>query len=335
MAKPIRQLSNINAVIQKGLAAAVEIFDQLDTKEEEDIGELDSEILGNIKFSDVSFAYNSKEPVLANLNFAITKNETVAIVGKSGSGKSTIANLISRFSSDYSGKISVDDISILDYQLSHLRKSISIVNQSPTLFNDTIEKNIAYGDSNIDQAKLKEAAKISGCNNIVIFHCISGYPTPVEQANLNGIKLLKKQFDVQVGLSDHTLGITAPIVAVTQGAKIIEKHFILDKSVGGPDASFSLNEIEFKRMVEAVRESELALGEVNYKLSEKQKAARNYCRSLYIAKAVKKGDLVSKTNLKSVRPGYGMHPKYLPELIGKRFTKDCEAGTRARDDLFK
>tara|TARA_A100001011_G_scaffold185509_1_gene194240 strand:+ start:3501 stop:6257 length:2757 start_codon:yes stop_codon:yes gene_type:complete len=168
MAKPIRQLSNINAVIQKGLAAAVEIFDQLDTKEEEDVGELDSEILGNIKFSDVSFAYNSKEPVLANLNFSITKNETVAIVGKSGSGKSTIANLISRFYSDYSGEISVDDVSILDYQLSHLRKSISIVNQSPTLFNDTIEKNIAYGDSDIDQAKLKEAAEISGCNEFIL-----------------------------------------------------------------------------------------------------------------------------------------------------------------------
>ena len=168
MAKPIRQLSNINAVIQKGLAAAVEIFDQLDTKEEEDIGELDSEILGNIKFSDVSFAYNSKKPVLANLNFSITKNETVAIVGKSGSGKSTIANLISRFYSDYSGEISVDDVSILDYQLSHLRKSISIVNQSPTLFNDTIEKNIAYGDSDIDQAKLKEAAEISGCNEFIL-----------------------------------------------------------------------------------------------------------------------------------------------------------------------
>ena len=167
MAKPIRQLSNINAVIQKGLAAAVEIFDQLDTKEEEDIGELDSEILGNIKFSDVSFAYNSKEPVLTNLNFSITKNETVAIVGKSGSGKSTIANLISRFYSDFTGEISVDDVSILDYQLSHLRKSISIVNQSPTLFNDTIEKNIAYGDSDIDQAKLKEAAKISGCNDFI------------------------------------------------------------------------------------------------------------------------------------------------------------------------
>lgn len=167
MAKPIRQLSNINAVIQKGLAAAVEIFDQLDAKEEDDTGELDSDIIGNIRFSDVSFAYNSKESVLDNLNFEIIQNETIAIVGKSGSGKSTIANLISRFYSDYSGTIYIDDVSILDYQLSHLRKSISIVNQSPTLFNDTIEKNIAYGDNDIDQAKLKEAAEISGCNEFI------------------------------------------------------------------------------------------------------------------------------------------------------------------------
>ena len=167
MAKPIRQLSNINAVIQKGLAAAVEIFDQLDAKEEDDSGELDSIIIGNIEFTDVNFSYDSKEPVLINLNFKISQNETVAIVGKSGSGKSTVANLISRFYSDYSGKISIDGISIQDYQLSHLRQSISIVNQSPTLFNDTIEKNIAYGDSDIDQAKLKEAAEISGCSEFI------------------------------------------------------------------------------------------------------------------------------------------------------------------------
>ena len=167
MAKPIRQLSNINAVIQKGLAAAVEIFDQLDAKEEDDSGELDSTIIGNIEFTDVNFSYDSKEPVLNNLNFKISQNETVAIVGKSGSGKSTVANLISRFYSDYSGKISIDGISIQDYQLSHLRQSISIVNQSPTLFNDTIEKNIAYGESDIDQAKLKEAAEISGCSEFI------------------------------------------------------------------------------------------------------------------------------------------------------------------------
>ena len=167
MAKPIRQLSNINAVIQKGLAAAVEIFDQLDAKEEEDLGKVNSEIFGNIQFSDVSFSYNSKESVLTNLNFEIFQNETVAIVGKSGSGKSTIASLISRFYSSYSGIISIEGVNIHDYQLSHLRRCISIVNQSPTLFNDTIEKNIAYGESNIDQDKLIEAAEISGCTEFI------------------------------------------------------------------------------------------------------------------------------------------------------------------------
>ena len=167
MAKPIRQLSNINAVIQKGLAAAVEIFDQLDSAEEEDHGDVDSIIVGNIEFSDVYFSYNPKEPVLNNLNFAIAKNETVAIVGKSGSGKSTIANLLSRFYSNYSGNISVDGTSISDYKLSHLRQSISIVSQSPTLFNDTIEKNIAYGVNEVDQAKLEEAAEISGCSEFI------------------------------------------------------------------------------------------------------------------------------------------------------------------------
>jgi len=167
MAKPIRQLSNINAVIQKGLAAAVEIFDQLDSKEEDDNGQIDSPILGNIEFKNVSFSYNSKELVLSDLNFSISQNETVAIVGKSGSGKSTISNLLSRFYSNYGGSISIDGVSILDYQLTHLRKSISIVSQSPTLFNDTIEKNIAYGDTDIDKEKLQESAKISGCSEFI------------------------------------------------------------------------------------------------------------------------------------------------------------------------
>jgi len=163
MAKPIRQLSNINAVIQKGLAAAIEIFDQLDAKEEKDTGDIETEITGNIEFKDVTFSYKPKELVLNNLNFNIGQNETVAIVGKSGSGKSTIASLLSRFYSDFSGDILIDGVSIMDYKLSFLRESISIVNQSPTLFNDSIERNIAYGESEIDEAKLKQAAEISGC----------------------------------------------------------------------------------------------------------------------------------------------------------------------------
>ena len=163
MARPIRQLSNINAVIQKGLAAAVEIFDQLDSSEEEDSGDSVSPIIGNVEFNNVSFSYNPNEIVLNNLNFSINKYETIAIVGKSGSGKSTIANLLSRFYSNYSGEILIDGVSIKDYQLNHLRQSISIVNQSPTLFNDTIEKNIAYGEVEVNQDKLKESAEISGC----------------------------------------------------------------------------------------------------------------------------------------------------------------------------
>ena len=163
MAKPIRQLSNINAVIQKGLAAAIEIFDQLDSREEEDSGDIESAINGNIEFRDVNFSYNPSELVLNGLNISIAQNETVAIVGKSGSGKSTIANLLSRFYSDFSGDISIDGTSIKDYKLSFLRESISIVNQSPTLFNDTIERNIAYGETDVDEAKLKQAAEVSGC----------------------------------------------------------------------------------------------------------------------------------------------------------------------------
>ncbi len=163
MAKPIRQLSNINAVIQKGLAAAIEIFDQLDAKEEKDTGDIETEITGNIEFKDVMFSYKPTELVLNNLNFNIGQNETVAIVGKSGSGKSTIASLLSRFYSDFSGDILIDGVSIMDYKLSFLRESISIVNQSPTLFNDSIERNIAYGESEIDETKLKQAAEISGC----------------------------------------------------------------------------------------------------------------------------------------------------------------------------
>ena len=163
MAKPIRQLSNINIIVQKGLAAANEIFDQLDQRIEKDNGSISDQIEGNIEFKDVNFAYDTGNQILSNINFNINKNETVAIVGKSGSGKSTIANLIPRFYNHTSGDILIDNIKVSDFSLKHLRSSISIVNQSPSLFNDTISKNIAYGDSEIDVDKLKESARLSGC----------------------------------------------------------------------------------------------------------------------------------------------------------------------------
>ena len=167
MAKPIRQLSSINMIVQKGLAAANEIFDQLDEEIEKDIGENTNSIEGHIKFESINFSYDTGSQILSNINFSIQKNETVAIVGKSGSGKSTIANLIPRFYNHTSGDIFIDDIPISEYSLTHLRSSISIVNQSPSLFNDTIAKNIAYGDDSINVEKLKESAKLSGCEEFI------------------------------------------------------------------------------------------------------------------------------------------------------------------------
>ena len=167
MAKPVRQLSNINIIVQKGLAAANEIFEQLDEVNENNIGNIESPINGVIEFEDVSFSYNTGGQILSNLTFKIDKYETIAIVGRSGSGKSTIANLIPRFYDYSSGDIKIDSVSVKDYSLDHLRNSISIVNQSPTLFNDTIAKNIAYGDDTIDEEKLIESAKLAGCEGFI------------------------------------------------------------------------------------------------------------------------------------------------------------------------
>tara|TARA_B110001452_G_C15204775_1_gene417948 strand:+ start:33 stop:1070 length:1038 start_codon:yes stop_codon:yes gene_type:complete len=166
-----------------------------------------------------------------------------------------------------------------------------------------------------------------GNNNIIILKCTSSYPAPIEEANMLMMQKFAEDFDVNVGLSDHTLGITLPIVAVVLGATVIEKHFILNRSVGGPDASFSLDENEFKLMVSSVREAEKSLGVIDYKLTEKQIASKQFTRSLYIAINVKKGELITNDNVRSIRPGFGLHPKYQKELIGKTFNRDLEKGT--------
>ncbi len=195
---------------------------------------------------------------------------------------------------------------------------------------------ISTGIATADDITLAlNTCKEEGNHQLSLLKCTSSYPAPIEEANLVMVSDLAQRYKVTTGLSDHTLGTTAPVVAVTQGAKIIEKHFILDKSIGGPDSSFSLDEKEFTQMVKAVREAELAIGKVDYNLTEKQQQSRNFSRSLYIAKDVKKGDIVTESNIKSVRPGYGMHPKHLPDILGKIFTKDCRIGTRVDEKLFK
>ena len=187
---------------------------------------------------------------------------------------------------------------------------------------------ISTGIATIEDIELAiETCKIEGNHDITILKCTSEYPANPEDANLKTIHDIATRFKVKSGLSDHTLGIEAPMIAVAMGAKVIEKHFILNKNIGGPDAHFSLDEMEFKQMVEAVRLTEVLIGTVDYKMTEKKKASREFSRSLFVTESVKKGTLISSENVRSIRPGFGLHPKYYKDILGKIFSKDVEKGT--------
>ncbi|MFX0560698.1 pseudaminic acid synthase [Tepidibacillus infernus] len=166
-----------------------------------------------------------------------------------------------------------------------------------------------------------------GNDQIILLKCTSSYPAKIEDANLRTIPNLKETFGVEVGLSDHTLGITVPIVSVALGAKVIEKHFILDKSIGGPDASFSLDKEEFKQMVDAVREAEKSIGTVDYNLFEKKEKNKKFARSLFVVKDIKAGEILNEDNVRSIRPGYGLHPRYYQQILGKKALRDIKKGT--------
>lgn len=180
-----------------------------------------------------------------------------------------------------------------------------------------------------------QTCKDAGNNNIILLKCTSSYPSPIEEANLATIQDLKTRFGVEVGLSDHTLGIVTPIVAVTVGARIIEKHFILDKSIGGPDASFSLDEKEFTEMVNAIRQAEKAIGKVTYELTDKVKASRKFSRSLFVVKDIKVGETLTEENVRSIRPGNGLHPKYLKDVLEKKVMKDMKKGEPLNEIFLK
>lgn len=173
-----------------------------------------------------------------------------------------------------------------------------------------------------------ETCKKMGNENIALLKCTSSYPAPINEANLCIIDDLKKRYNIPVGVSDHTLGFLSPVVSVSLGAQIVEKHFILDKSVGGPDSSFSMTKDEFSEMVKHVREAEKLIGKVDYSLTPKQIEGRNFSRSLYIVEDVKKGDLVTENNVRSIRPGYGLHPRHLNDVLNKKFNKNFKKGTR-------
>ncbi len=187
--------------------------------------------------------------------------------------------------------------------------------------------------SDIEEAL--QACRRVGNDQVILLKCVSEYPTPFEDANLRTIPNMIETFGVPVGLSDHTLGIAVPVAAVTLGAVMVEKHFILDRSLGGPDSAFSLEPAEFRAMVEAIRQVEKALGKVSYELTEKQKRMRKFSRSLFVAEDIKAGEVFTQEKVRSVRPGYGLHPRYLKEILGRRARVDIPAGTPLSWELIE
>ncbi len=178
-----------------------------------------------------------------------------------------------------------------------------------------------------------KAAHSGGATQIALLKCTSSYPAPPEEMNLLTIPNLAEAFHVQVGLSDHTLGIAVPVASVALGACIIEKHLTLSRDIPGPDSSFSLEPAEFKAMVDAVRTVEKALGAVHYGASERESVSRNFRRSLFVVQDMKAGEEFSEQNIRSIRPGYGLAPKYLRDIVGRRTAVAISKGTPLSWDL--
>lgn len=184
---------------------------------------------------------------------------------------------------------------------------------------------ISTGVGDFDDIKMAvDSCHEVGNYDITLLKCTSQYPATIEDANLITIPDIKEKFNVKVGVSDHTMGFIVPVVAVSLGAEVVEKHFILDRNMGGADSTFSMEPYEFSEMVKRVREAEKAKGKVTYRVKEKDKLKR---RSLFITVDVKKGDLITENNIKSLRPGHGEHPRNLSKILGKKVNRDLRKGT--------
>lgn len=188
-----------------------------------------------------------------------------------------------------------------------------------------------------DYQEIKDAVdtcRNAGNNDIILLKCTSSYPAPIEEANLLMIKKISEDFNCITGLSDHTLSNITAVTSIALGAKVIEKHFILDKSINSPDAAFSLDEKEFKSLVDDIRTVEKALGKIDYKISLAGQKNRHFMRSLYVTKDMKKGDIFTAENIGSYRPNLGISPKYYYEILGRKAVKDIKANTPLKKELI-
>ena len=188
---------------------------------------------------------------------------------------------------------------------------------------------ISTGMADADEiAEAVETAKSAGCRELVVLHCVSGYPAPAADYNLRTLPDMAARFDTLVGLSDHTLDNTTAVASVVLGACVIEKHFTLDRNGGGADDSFSLEPDGLQALCRDSKTAWQALGRVHYGLKSSEQGNVQFRRSLYFVKDLQKGDTIDETCIRSVRPGFGIAPKHFDELIGKRLTRNVQANTK-------
>ena len=181
-----------------------------------------------------------------------------------------------------------------------------------------------------------DTCRNEGNNEILLMKCVSSYPAPIEEINLSSLVKMKEKFDCRIGLSDHSMGDVVATTAVALGAEMVEKHFILDRRLGGPDSSFSMEPEEFKLMVDRIRDVEKCLGNNGeYYLNDEGKNNKRFAKSLFVIEDVKAGDVVTDKNVRAIRPGNGAHPKYFDEILGKTFLNDEKRGIPFSLDMVK
>ncbi|MDC3050713.1 pseudaminic acid synthase [bacterium] len=230
---------------------------------------------------------------------------------------------------DFLEKLNVPAYKIASFEITDIPLIKYIASKKKPIILST---GIAYED---DIRLALSTIRSEGNNEIILLKCTSSYPSPIGESNLVSIRSFDQKYQVIPGLSDHTLGKICPVVAVSLGARFIEKHFKLNDKILGPDSDFSMNSKDFKLMVQDIRNAEKALGKKDMNPSDLQVKGRKFARSLYVVKNVKKGETFSDKNVKSIRPGFGLHPKYLVDIIGKKSKLNLEKGTRFSLDFIK
>ncbi|MCW8863847.1 MAG: pseudaminic acid synthase [Colwellia sp.] len=195
---------------------------------------------------------------------------------------------------------------------------------------------ISTGMANLEEiSDAINTARNNGCQELVVLHCISAYPAPIEQANLATIADISQRFNVIAGLSDHTLGTVVSVTSIALGACLIEKHFTLDRNDKGPDSEFSLEPSDLVRLVNETKAAHQAIGNAGYERKPVEEASMKFRRSLYFVKDIKQGEIITEQHLSRIRPGYGLSPKYYQQLLGKKVKQDISRGTATSWDLIK